>query len=257
MTAYMPILPIGMMHLFDECKVDDAFILPQFWTNDVYRNYYTSRKWRFVVIDNALYEQEKGYGIKDLIAIAEEIDALKTFIVGPEKIGDGIVTAALMFNAIAEFGPIGDKWRMMAVFQGTPDDMFEMYKNMHEYNIGFAIPVSMHRDNWSRGGLKFFTGIKNRYVHALGIDNITEIPDLVRAGIDSFDSSIVASAAVNGIDIIGSDLRIVRKGLPTDPVRVDLSCEEFEQDIIDATACNIDDINSIISSIRIEAKHGV
>lgn len=257
MTTYMPILPIGMLHLFDECNVEDAFILPQFWNNDDYRELYTSRKWNRVVIDNALYEKPDAYSVDKLIDIADEITSIRTYVVGPEKIGHGMETLQLVLNAIAEHGYRGSSWHMMSVFQGTPSDMFEMYGSLKEYDIGFAIPVSMYRDMWSRSGLKYFTGMRNHYVHALGIDDLTEIPDLVRAGIDSFDSSIVASAAINGIDLLGSSLRLLRRGEPSDPIRVDLSHREFEPDVIDETSCNIDDINSIIKSIKIEAKHGI
>ena len=254
MTAYMPILPIGMLHLFDECEVEDAFILPQFWHIEEYRDFYTSRKWTRVVIDNAMYEKPEAVGLYYLMEIADSIKSIVTHIVGPEKIGDGTVTANLMLNAIAEHGPRGESWKLMSVFQGSPTEMYYMYENLKEYPIGFAIPISMYRQGWSRAGLKYFTSIRNHYVHALGIDDLTEIPDLVRAGIDSVDSSIVATAAVNGIDLFGNDLRVVRTGAPTDPVRVNLEHTEFNQDVIDMTACNIDDLNSTIGSIKIEAK---
>ena len=254
MTVYMPILPVGMLHLFDECKVENAFILPQFWSIPEYRDFYTSRKWERVIVDNALYENPDAYGIYELAEIADSLDALVTHIVGPEKIGDGSVSTSLMLNAIAEHGPRGSKWKMMSVFQGTPTDMFLSYDTLKEYPIGFAFPVSLYRHGWSRSGLKYFTGIRNHYVHALGIDDLTEIPDLVRAGFDSFDSSIVATAAVNGIDLFGIDLRVLRKGDHTDPVRVNLLHNVFDEDILNATACNIDDTCSTVSSIKIEAK---
>lgn len=254
MTDYMPILPIGMLGLFDICNVTDAFILPQFWSNETYRTFYTSRMWDRVIIDNALYENPDAVRMDDLIAIAEEIDSIQTFIVGPEKIGDGAVTTSLMLNAIAEHGPSGHKWILMSVFQGTPAEMFHMFDSLKEYRIGFAIPVSMFRQGWSRAGLKFFTGVGTHYVHALGLDDVTEIPDLVRAGINSFDSSIVASAAVNGIDLFGTDLRVIRTGSPNDPVRVNLLHTTFHQDVIDTTASNIDDLNSIVGTVKIEAK---
>lgn len=254
MTVYMPILPIGMLRLFSDCKVDDAFILPQFWNIPEYREFYQSRNWNRVIIDNALYENPEPVGIPELIEIAESITSLVTHIVGPEKIGDGSATTALMLNAIAAYGPRGASWRLMAVFQGTPTEMYHMYDTLKEYPIGFAIPVSMYRAGWSRAGLAYFTGVRNHYMHALGIDDLTEIPDLVRAGIDSFDSSIVATAAVNGIDLLGTELRVQRKGLPTDPVRVNLLHTDFDPDIADTIACNIDDICSVVDSIKIEAK---
>lgn len=257
MTVYMPILPVGMLHLFEECTVSDAFILPQFWSIPEYRDFYTGRPWERVIIDNALYENPDAFGINELAEIADQLDSIVTHIVGPEKIGDGEVSTALMLNAIAEHGPRGSSWRMMSVFQGTPNDMFHSYETLKEYPIGFAFPVSLYRQGWSRAGLSYFTGIRNHYLHALGIDDLTEIPDLVRAGFDSFDSSIVATAAVNGIDLLGITLRVLRTGSPNDPVRVNLIHREFDQDILDATACNIDDINSTVGSIKIEAKHAV
>ena len=254
MTTYMPILPIGMLHLFDDCEVEDAFILPQFWNIPEYRDFYTSRKWARVIVDNALYEKPDAYGVYELAEIADSISSLVTHVVGPEKIGDGEVTTSLMLNAIAEHGPRSSKWALMSVFQGTPNEMYHSYETLKEYRIGFAFPVSMYRQGWSRSGLKYFTGIRNHYVHALGIDDLTEIPDLVRAGFDSFDSSIVATAAVNGIDLLGTELRVLRKGAPGDPVRVNLMHTTFAEDIVDATACNIDDINSTVGSIKIEAR---
>ena len=254
MTTYMPILPIGMLHLFDDCDIEDAFILPQFWNIPEYRDFYTSRKWKRVIVDNALYENPDAYGVYELAEIADSISSLVTHVVGPEKIGDGEVTTSLMLNAIAEHGPRSSKWALMSVFQGTPNEMYHSYETLKEYRIGFAFPVSMYRQGWSRSGLKYFTGIRNHYVHALGIDDLTEIPDLVRAGFDSFDSSIVATAAVNGIDLLGTELRVLRKGAPDDPVRVNLMHTTFVEDIVDATACNIDDINSTVGSIKIEAR---
>lgn len=254
MTVYMPILPIGMLHLFDDCEVTDAFILPQFWNIPEYRDFYTSHKWDRVIVDNALYEQTASYGIPELAEIADSIESLVTHIVGPELIGSGDATTALMLNAIAEHSYRGSNWTMMSVFQGSPEEMYKSYDTLKEYRIGFAFPVSLYRNGWSRAGLKYFTGMGNHYVHALGIDDLTEIPDLVRAGFDSFDSSIVASAAVNGIDLLGSALRILRTGSANDPVRVDLTHREFHEDVVDATACNIDDINSTVGSIKIEAK---
>ena len=254
MTVYMPILPLGMLHLFDECEIEDAFILPQFWHIEEYRHFYESRKWARVVIDNAMYENPIAVGVSDLIEIADSISSLCTHIVGPEKIGDGPTTTALMLNAIAEYGPRENTWALMSVFQGSPAEMYKSYETLKEYRIGFAIPVSMYRQGWSRAGLKYFTTIHNHYVHALGIDDVTEIPDLVRAGIDSFDSSIVATAAVNGIDLLGDELRILRTGSPSDPVRVNLEHREFHEDVINETACSIDDLNSLIGSIIIEAK---
>lgn len=254
MTVYMPILPIGMLDLFEECDCNNAFILPQFWHIGEYRSFYCTRTWEKVVIDNAMYENPEAVGIDVLIDIANEVNSLKTYIVGPESIGDGINTTRKVLQAIAKYGPRGDNWHMMAVFQGSPNEMFHLYDNLKEYDMGFAIPVSMYRAGWSRAGLKYFTGIRNHYVHALGIDDLTEIPDLVRAGIDSFDSSIVATAAVNNIDLLGERLRIIRSGSPDDPRRVDLECTEFDTDVRDATACNVEDIVSLIGSIRIEAK---
>jgi hypothetical protein len=250
----MPILPLGMLHLFDELEVEDAFILPQFWNIPEYREFYTGRKWTRVIVDNGLYEKPDAHSLYELAEIADSLNSLVTHIVGPEKIGDGEVTTSLMLNAIAEHGPRSSKWALMSVFQGTPLQMYQSYDTLKEYRIGFAFPVSMYRQGWSRAGLKFFTGIRNHYVHALGIDDLTELPDIVRAGFDSFDSSIVATAAINGIDILGSELRVLRRGQPDDPVRVDLTHRSFDEDIIDATACNIDDINSTIGTIRIEAK---
>lgn len=254
MTFYMPILPIGMLHLFDDCEVKDAFILPQFWDIPEYRELYTSRKWCRVIIDNALYENPNPVEVPRLIEIAESISSLVTYIVGPEKINDGPTTTALMLNAIAAYGPISDTWKLMAVFQGTPTDMYAMYETLREYPIGFAIPVSMHRAGWSRAGLKYFIGVRNHYIHALGIDDLTELPDLVRAGFNSFDSSIAATAAVNSIDLLGSALRILRLGFPSDPVRVNLLQSLFDEDIIDTTSCNISDICNMLESIKIEAK---
>lgn len=254
MTSYMPILPLGMLHLFEECSVEDAFILPQFWNIPEYRDFYMSHDWTRVIVDNALYENPDAFSVYELAEIADSLSSMITHIVGPEKIGDGKVSTDLMLNAIAEHGPRGSKWSLMSVFQGTPDDIWHSYNVLKEYRIGFAFPVSLYRQGWSRAGLSYFTGVRNHYVHALGIDDLTEIPDLVRAGFDSFDSSIVATAAVNGIDLLGTSLRVLRKGEPTDPVRVNLVHKEFHEDVIDATSGYIDDINSTVSSIKIEAR---
>jgi len=227
---YMPILPIGMFHVFDRTDVRDVFILPQFWDNESYREFYTSHKWDHVIIDNAMYEQLNGVPFGHLINIADQLDADRVFIVSPEDIRNPYTTAAYAVETGDRFGFRDSNWEMMCILHGTPYDMVNQYYTLRKYPMGYGIAVSAWRSGYDRAGIFKYVGFRDKdYVHAMGWDSIIEIFALNNVGFDSIDSSIVATAAVNRI-MLGPDTVIRRTGSVSDPKRVDLLQTTFSTD---------------------------
>lgn len=237
----MPILPIGMYDVYQRAHISDVFILPQYWGNDRYREYYTSKTWDTVIIDNAMYEQPDCVKFGDLISIANSIRATRTFCVAPEDYHDTDRTFELLNDTVDTYGVLGPSWRIMCVLHGKPREMRTLHSRIKltmNGLCGIGIPVSVWRDGYDRASLYRYMDMESReYVHALGCDSILEIYNLCATGFSSIDSSIVASAAVNGINM-WSRFIIKREGKPTDPVRVDLLQEEFSKDEIENTYDN-------------------
>lgn len=224
----MPILPIGMYHIYGEAQVKDAFILPQYWSNDAYRQCYMTRLWDTVIIDNAMYEQIHAVKFNDLINIASTLTAKRIFIVPPEDVIDPSRTVLLALNTIVTYGVRGANWEMMVIVHGEDQaQLIHQMEILHDADVrGFGIVVSYWRAGKSRADLLKAYRPADSFMHALGLDDIDELPWLRRAGYNSCDSSIVATAAVNGIHL-QSSRKIVRNGMANDPKRVDLMQTAF------------------------------
>lgn len=244
---YMPILPVGMSHLFGMKEVQGAFILPQFWTNPSYAAMYKSRPWETVIIDNAMYENPHPVPFGELIEIARQLKSERTFIVAPEDHGDPIRTTELMIECIEKYGHRGAQWEPMVIVHGTPIQIAHMFDMLDELpTVAYGIAVSCWRNGFDRGTIKSMS-MGRHYFHAMGLDSITEAVALKRAGFDSVDSSLVATAALNKIPM-DYDTVIFRTGKPSDPVRVPLLQENFMVECIEHTAKNISKMNKWIQS---------
>jgi hypothetical protein len=243
---YMPILPVGMLDVFHRTKLSSAFILPQFWNNDKYKSFYTSLSWNTIVIDNALYEQDKEVETSDLICIAESLSATRTFIAAPETIGDGQATKDDVLDCIDAYGRYGDLWELIVILQGTPKDMVEIIEAVG-LDMAYAIPISQYRKGFSRSAIAdyVFNKAAPNYLHALGLDNLFELLD-IRWRFQSVDSSMPATAAINFINLLDT-FEVKRNGLPTDPKRVDLSCEEFSDSEVLQTIHNVFMVDEMIN----------
>lgn len=231
----MPILPVGMFDVLDRSGILDVFILPQFWGDKCYKEYYTSRDWDHVIIDNAMYEQPNGIPFGDLICIADSISARRTFIVAPEDLKHPSHTTTLALNTGDRFGFRDSSWEMMCILHGTPMEMLFQYNKLKNYPMGYGIAVSTWRNRYDRTGVyKFINFRPTDYVHAMGWDSIIEVYGLTHVGFNSIDSSIPATAAVNGM-LFGIDTKIVRGTGGIEPTRVNLLQQEFTQ--LERIAC--------------------
>jgi hypothetical protein len=236
---YMPILPIGMSSIFKMEEVSSAFILPQFWSNPRYAAMYTSRSWDTVIIDNAMYENPQPVPFNSLIDIAESLQSCRTFIVAPEDHNDPINTIRLVTDCIDTYGKKGTCWEPMTIIHGKPNQIRAMFDMLDTIStMAYGIAVSCWRAGYDRTMLKSLSTHGIHYFHAMGLDSITEGIALRRAGFDSVDSSMVATAAVNKIHM---DLNTVifRTGASSDPVRVPLLQDNFQVECIEHTVSNL------------------
>jgi hypothetical protein len=242
---YMPILPIGMSHLFDICHVTNAFILPQFWGETDYREMYTRRSWQTVIIDNAMYENPDPVPTDKLIEIAKTLNAELIFIVAPEDHADPIHTAELAIDMYEKKYEIGCGWLPMTIVHGGLHEINIMSALLnHLPNMGFGIAVSTWRNGLTRPDIKNRFP-SHRYFHAMGLDSIPELMTLKSAGFNSVDSSMVATAAINKIHL-DERTEIIRTGSPTDPKRVPLLQDSFEIMCSELTKRNIDKMSGWI-----------
>lgn len=245
---YMPILPIGMFDLYIKANIENVFILPQYWEIDDYCNFYRAYRWGTVIIDNAMYEQPDAITFGKLIEIAESINSTATYIVTPEDLHNGAETVRKTRETIKVYGCGGDTWYPMAILHGNPKSISDQVKALNPIQtMAYGIAVSSWRAGYDRSALRKICNIpKYRYVHAMGLDSLVELVNLSDNYIDSVDSSIVASAAVNKINL-REELILTRKGLPTDPIRVDLLQRKFPDVTIQSTLNNILLIESILN----------
>lgn len=204
---YMPIVPIGMFDVLDLSGVKNVFLLSQFWDNKEYRQYYTSRTWDTVIIDNALYEDDVAVGFQDILDIANQLKANRIYAVGPEDLKSGVHTAQLCLECLREipsheFPP---NTQMMVILHEKPNEMKLQYKLLQQVYRQIALGVSIfsYRLGYNRGDLARFIGINSSkyYMHAFGWDNILELYSLNTAGFKSVDSSLAVTAAINGIEL--------------------------------------------------------
>lgn len=240
---YMPILPVGMSRLFEDEGISSAFILPQFWANPSYARMYTGRTWDTVIIDNAMYENPNPVPFHELIEIAQQLKSTRTFVVAPEDHKDPIHTAELTIKAIEEYGTHGPKWIPMCIIHGTPHEISSMFYMLDDIpTLGYGVTVSCWRNGFDRAFLRSLSK-GGHYFHAMGLDSISEGVTLKRAGFNSVDSSMPATAAFNDIQLSFNTV-IYRTGKPTDPVRVPLLQEEFLVDCTKETVRNIRNMTS-------------
>lgn len=215
---YMPILPLGMLDVFTNF---DAFILPQFWNNEEYSTFYRRNVWDTVIIDNAMYEQKDMFDFKTMINIAKLLRAKQIFLVVLEDPSDPYHTVQLACDCISEFKPNG--WKPMTILHGDPKAVSVQFNQLKLIpNMGFGIAVSLWRAGFKREDIFRENKMDGYYVHAMGLDDIDEIPLLRNAGFKSVDSSIAATAAWNNINL-QKERKIVRTGAPDDAKRVSLT----------------------------------
>ena len=227
---YMPILPVGMFDLF---RNKNAFILPQFWHVPEYAYFYANNVWDTVIIDNAMYENPDMFDFNTMKMIAGVLRANQIFLVVPEDHNNPTNTIILACECISDNPPNG--WKPMVILHGTPDDVKLQFTALKDIkDIGFGIAVSLWRAGHSRVALYKRCNMGRYYIHAMGLDNIDELVTLRAAGFNSVDSSIVASAAWNNINL-QKERQIVRTGSPDDPVRVPIthpSCSSVMKNIV-------------------------
>ncbi len=241
MTNYMPILPIWGLDLLTECKVNHCFILPALWSIPAYRDYYTSRSWKTVIIDNDMYETPgKCADMQKMIDIANSLDSEYTFVVGPEDMENGANTISMIAETIKRYGEYDDKWRLMSILHGKPDEIVNQYREIRDLDVfAFGVAVSSWRQGYDRGAiLRLIRPKVGDYFHAMGLDSLCEVVNINHAGFDSVDSSFAATCAFNNIDMF-SRWNVVRRNLPSDPVRVDLTSDTVSSSVRENTLLNI------------------
>lgn len=237
---YMPILPIGM---FDINNNTDAFILPQYWYLEEYANFYRTNAWNTVIIDNAMYEQKDMFDFQSMINISKMLNAKRIFLVVPEDHSNPFNTVTLAVNCISDYPPNG--WDPMVIVHGSIKEVETQIKQLRGIkNIGFGIAVSLWRAGFKREAIYRSNKLSSHYVHAMGLDDIDEITFLRMAGFNSVDSSIVATAAWNNINL-QKDRQIVRNGGLNDPERVKLTQPVFSLVMKNVAARNIALINQL------------
>lgn len=229
----MPIMPVGMFETIDASQTQDAFILPALWSNNhMYRSYYRERSWRNIVIDNDVYENGEATSFEDILKVANELSATQIYIVGDEKVGNGYETIRLLNDQIRNTGIRGTTenecpWELMCVLQGDISEMRLMRKVFFNEIKAWAIPVSLFRAGYDRNALATYLSFtSDEYVHALGLDNIFEVRNLRQGSINSFDTSMPATAAVHGLDL--SRICSIPRTSDDSYDRVDLECDDFE-----------------------------
>ena len=198
MTNYMPILPIWGLDLLTECKINHCFILPALWNIPSYRDYYTSRSWKTVIIDNDMYETpDKCADIQQMIDIANSLDSEYTFIVGPEDMENGANTVPMIAETIKQYGDSSDNWNLMSILHGKPSDIINQYQQIHDLGVfAFGIAVSAWRQGYDRGAIcvLFARRLEITSMRWVSI-SLCEVVILIMAGFDSVDSSFAATCA--------------------------------------------------------------
>lgn len=241
MTNYMPILPIWGLDLLTECKINHCFILPALWSIPAYRDYYTSRSWKTVIIDNDMYETpDKCADMQKMIDIANSLDSEYTFVVGPEDMENGANTISMIAETVGRYGEHGDKWDLMSILHGKPNEIIKQHHEIRDLGVfAFGVAVSSWRQGYDRGAiLRLIRPKVGDYFHAMGLDSLCEVVNINHAGFDSVDSSFAATCAFNNIDMF-SRWNVVRCNLPSDPIRVDLTNDTTSSSVRENTMLNI------------------
>lgn len=201
----MPIVPIGYLETLDVAKVTNVFILSQYWKIPKYRDFYLERKWDTIVLDNALYEDSKATNFESMMAMARQLRANKIFVVGPEKLTDGIKTGQMTVDILEEYqseGHLDDNIDLMCILHERPNEMLKQWNMIRKYrDVALGISIFSYRLGFDRGSLYRFLDLpRGRYVHAFGWDNLLEMYGCHHL-FDSIDSSLCVSAAINKVDL--------------------------------------------------------
>ncbi len=207
MVNYMPIVPVGMFDILDLSEIKNVFLLAQYWKNKQYREYYSTRQWDTVILDNALYENSKPVPFDDMLQMARQITANRVFIVGPEQLDDGVETGRMtidILDSLGSKGSLGTNVYLMCILHEKPNEMLEQYKMVKKYDqLALGISIFSYRLGYHRGDLLRFLKLPdhhNRYIHAFGWDNLLEMYNGYDM-FDSVDSSMAATAALNNINL--------------------------------------------------------
>jgi hypothetical protein len=205
MVNYMPIVPVGYLETLDVANVKNVFILSQFWNNKKYREFYLSHKWDTIILDNALYEDSTATDFEEMMGMARQLDANKIFIVGPEKLDDGVETGRMTIDILNDYqseGHLDDNIDLMCILHERPTEMLEQWNMIRRYrDVAIGISIFSYRLGFDRGSLHRFLGLpRDRYTHAFGWDNLLEMYNLSGC-FDSIDSSLCVSAVVSDVDL--------------------------------------------------------
>lgn len=224
---YFPIPPIGLREVVE--RKDNAFILAQFWSHEEYRNYYLENHWRTVIVDNGVYE---GAPVRDelLIDIAKKVKADRCFVVAPESEENSTRTLKMAKDFIDLYG--SNAYDIMVTLQAeSPVILKDFVKQLDKYDIAYAIPVKFYRKGWCRAGILRWLNLRDRYVHAFGLDNLLELNEL-HGLIQSIDTSMPFTAAYHGMDLKYNLLVKVK--------RVNLLATKFDQQVISLAKKNLE-----------------
>jgi hypothetical protein len=195
-----------MFDVLDLSGVKDVFVLAQYWENPTYREYYCSRVWDTVILDNALYENNKPVPFNDMLQMARQIKARQVFVVGPEQLNDGVETGRMtieILEGLGSSGSIGHNINLMCILHEKPNEMLEQYKMIKKYDeLALGISIFSYRLGYHRGDLAKFLKLDGdeRYIHAFGWDNLLEMYS-GNCIFSSTDSSMAATAALNRINL--------------------------------------------------------
>ena len=202
---YMPIVPIGYLECLDVCKTKNVFILSQFWDNKKYKDFYLSHYWDTVVLDNALYEDQNATDFEHMMEMARQLKAKQIYVVGPEKLTDGVETGRMTIDILNEYqseGHLEDNINLMCILHERPNEMLEQWNMIRRFrDVALGISIFSYRLGFDRGSLHKFLDLPyDRYVHAFGWDNLLEVYNMAGC-FNSVDSSICVSAAINAVDL--------------------------------------------------------
>ena len=159
MTNYMPIIPVGYLDTLVVAGVKNVFILSQFWNNKKYREFYLSHKWDTIILDNALYEDSTATDFEEMMGMARQLDANKIFVVGPEKLDDGVETGRMTIDILNDYqteGKLTDNITLMCILHERPTEMLEQWNMIRRYrDVAIGISIFSYRLGFDRGSLPF------------------------------------------------------------------------------------------------------
>ena len=99
---YMPICPVGLLGALDTMDVRNVFLLSHLWDVKKYRDFYLKHSFDTVILDNDLYEKPTAANFNVMLGIARQLDAERVFVVGPEKLNDGVETGRMTLELLKQ-----------------------------------------------------------------------------------------------------------------------------------------------------------